>query len=158
VIAKTEKVSNFIVTDVRRGIIGLGVSENALVKVYLVEDSPVLRDRVEESIAEDGRLAVVGYADTEEAALAGISTATPDAVILDIQLKRGNGLNVLRRLATLGLARFPKVIVLTNYAEPEYRRRAFAAGCDFFFDKAYEFNRIGEVLGELALVRDPAPD
>jgi DNA-binding NarL/FixJ family response regulator len=134
------------------------VIAGAVVKVYLVEDSPVIRDRVEESIAEDHRFAVVGHADTEEAALAGITTAVPDAVILDLQLKRGNGFSILRRLATLGLARFPKVIVLTNYAEAEYRRRAFAAGCHFFFDKASEFYRVGEVLRDLALGSDPAPD
>jgi DNA-binding NarL/FixJ family response regulator len=134
------------------------VNASAVVKVYLVEDSPVLRDRVEESIAEDRRLTVVGHADTEEGALCGIAAAAPDAVVLDIQLKRGSGLNVLRRLATLRLVRLPKVIVLTNYAEPEYRRRAFAAGCDFFFDKVSEFDRVGEVLAELALARDPAPD
>ncbi len=119
-------------------------------KVYLVEDSPVLRDRVMESLAEDDRVAVVGHAETEDAALAGIAAAAPDAVILDIQLKRGNGLNVLRRLARLGLARLPTVIVLTNFAEPEYRRRAIAAGCDFFFDKSSEFDRVADVLGTLA--------
>jgi DNA-binding NarL/FixJ family response regulator len=64
-----------------------------LVKVYLVEDSPVLRERVMESIAEDDRVAIVGYADTEDAALAGIAAAAPDAIILDIQLKRGSGIN-----------------------------------------------------------------
>jgi DNA-binding NarL/FixJ family response regulator len=121
-----------------------------VVKVYLVEDSPVLRDRVMESLAEDDRVAVVGHAETEEAAIAGIAAAAPDAVILDIQLKRGNGLNVLRRLARLGLARLPTVIVLTNFAEPEYRRRATAAGCDFFFDKSSEFDRVADVLGRLA--------
>lgn len=126
------------------------MSGRVLVKVYLVEDSPVLRDRVTESIAEDDRVEMVGYADTEEAALAGITACAPDAIILDIQLKRGNGLNVLRRLATLGLARLPTVIVLTNYPEPEYRRRATEAGCNFFFDKSSEFGRVGEVLGELA--------
>jgi hypothetical protein len=50
----------------------------------------VLRERVMESLAEDDRVAVVGHAETEDAALAGIAAAAPDAVILDIQLKRGN--------------------------------------------------------------------
>lgn len=125
-------------------------------KVYLVEDSPVLRDRVMESIAEDEAVAVVGYADTEDAAVTGIAAAAPDAIILDIQLKRGNGLNVLRRLARLGLARLPTVIVLTNYAEPEFRRRAIEAGCDFFFDKSSEFDRVARVLGALARANPPA--
>ena len=122
-------------------------------KVYLVEDSPVLRDRLLESIAENDRLAVVGYADTEDGALAGITAAAPDAIILDVQLKRGSGINLLRRLAALGLGRMPKVIVLTNYAESEYRRRATAAGCDFFFDKSSEFGCVGEVLDRLARER-----
>lgn len=121
-----------------------------VVKVYLVDDSPVLRERVTESIADVDRVMLVGYADTEEGALAGIATAAPDAIVLDIQLKRGNGLSVLRRLPSLGLKRRPMVIVLTNYAEPEFQRRARQAGCDFFFDKAAEFSRVGEVLGELA--------
>jgi DNA-binding NarL/FixJ family response regulator len=128
------------------------------VKVYLVEDSPLLRDRVTESIAEDDRLAVVGYAETEEDALAGITSAAPDAIVLDIQLKRGNGLNVLRRLAQLGLPRRPKVVVLTHYAEPEYRRRAIEAGCDFFLDKTTEFGRLVEVLGELLQERQRTSD
>ena len=129
-----------------------------MVKVYLVEDSPVLRDRVTESIAENDRVILVGYADTEDAALAGIADAIPDAIILDIQLKRGNGINVLRRLATLGLPRLPTVIILTNYAEPEYRRRATEAGCDFFFDKSSEFGRVGEVLDTLARESGRAAD
>ena len=119
-------------------------------RVYLVEDSPVLRDRVMESLAEDERVSVVGYADTEEAALAGIAGSAPDAVILDIQLRRGSGLNVLRRLPSLLLPSRPLVIVLTNYPESEYRRRATQAGCDFFFDKASEFDRVREVLADLA--------
>jgi DNA-binding NarL/FixJ family response regulator len=129
-----------------------------LVKVYLVEDSPVLRERVMESIAEDDRVAIVGYADTEEAALAGIAAAAPDAIILDIQLKRGSGINVLRRLPTLGLTPLPKVIVLTNYAHPEYQRRATDAGCDYFFDKSSDFGRVGEVLDQLAHERRRTAD
>jgi DNA-binding NarL/FixJ family response regulator len=126
-----------------------------VVKVYLVEDSPVLRDRVMESIAEDEGVDVVGYAETEDAAVAGIVAAAPDAIILDIQLKRGNGLNVMRRLARLGLTRLPTVIVLTNYAEPEFRSRAIEAGCDFFFDKSSELDRVAGVLGTLVRANQP---
>lgn len=123
---------------------------NAKVKIYLVEDSQIVRERVLESIAEDDRLTVVGYAATEEAALAGIREAAPDVIILDIQLTRGSGINVLRRLASLGLICRPTVIVLTNYAYPEYERRATEAGCDYFFDKSSEFGRVGGVLDQLA--------
>ncbi len=116
-------------------------------KVYLVEDSPVLRDRVIESLEETVDSRVVGSADTEDDAVSGIAASTPDAVVLDIQLRQGNGLNVLRRLRGLRLDVRPLVIVLTNYSDPEFRVRARSAGTDFFFDKATELHRVAEVLG-----------
>jgi len=116
-------------------------------KVYLVEDSPVLRDRVIESLEDAGDSRVVGFADTEDDAVKGIVASTPDAVVLDIQLRQGNGLNVLRRVRNLELGVRPLVIVLTNYDIPEFRVRALTAGTDFFFDKTTELHRVAEVLG-----------
>ena len=116
-------------------------------KVYLVEDSPVLRDRVIESIEEAGNNQIVGSADTEDEAVNGIIESAPDAVVLDIQLREGNGLNVLRRLRSLQLNVRPLVIMLTNYNFPEFRFRAISAGTDYFFDKATELHRVAEVLG-----------
>jgi two-component system OmpR family response regulator len=118
-------------------------------KVYLVEDSPVLRDRVIESLEETGNSRVVGSADTEDDAVNGIIKSAPDAVVLDIQLREGNGLNVLRRLRTLQLEVRPLVIMLTNYNYPEFRFRAITAGTDYFFDKATELHRVAEVLGSM---------
>lgn len=118
-------------------------------KVYLVEDSPVLRDRVIESLEDTGNSRVVGSAETEEDAVNGIAASTPDAVVLDIQLRKGNGLNVLRRLRSLKLDVRPLVIVLTNYNIPAFRNRALSAGSDFFFDKATEFHRVAEVIGAI---------
>ena len=118
-------------------------------KVYLVEDSPVLRDRVIESLEEAGISRVVGSADTENDAVKGIVASVPDAVVLDIQLREGNGLNVLRRLRSLKLDVRPVIIVLTNYNNSEFRVRARSAGTDFFFDKATELHRVAEVLGAI---------
>ena len=66
-------------------------------------------------------------------------------LVLDLQLKRGTGLAVLRSLIP---QRPPgsKVIVLTNYAFPQYRAKSLALGADFFFDKAREYHRVREVL------------
>jgi DNA-binding NarL/FixJ family response regulator len=118
-------------------------------RVYLVEDSPVLRDRVIESLEETGGSRIVGSADTEDDAVDGIVESAPDAVVLDIQLREGNGLNVLRRLRSLALDVRPIVIVLTNYNYPEFRFRAITAGSDYFFDKATELHRVAEVLGSI---------
>lgn len=118
-------------------------------KVYLVEDSTLLRARVIESISEKNDVSVIGYADTEDGGLEGIRANCPDVVILDIQLRQGNGLRLLQRLVNVDIAKRPIVIILTNYDNPEYRRRAEAAGTDYFFDKRSEFHRVGDVLESL---------
>ena len=118
-------------------------------KVYIVEDSPVLRERVIESLEETGNSRIVGSADTEDDAVSGIIDSVPDAVVLDIQLREGNGLNVLRRLRNIDLEVRPLVIILTNYNYPEFRYRAMTAGTDYFFDKATELHRVAEIIGAL---------
>ena len=118
-------------------------------KVYIVEDSAVLRERVIESLEEAGNSRIVGSADTEEDAVNGIIQCAPDAVVLDIQLREGNGLNVLRRLRNMQPDVRPLVIVLTNYNYPEFRFRAMTAGTDYFFDKATELHRVAEILNSL---------
>ena len=111
--------------------------------------SPMLRARVIESLAEKCNSRVIGSADTEDDAVNGIRDSEPDAVVLDIQLRSGNGLNVLHRLNRMGLTKRPLVIVLTNYNDREFRRHAIAAGTDYYFDKGSEFHRVGEVLNSL---------
>lgn len=119
-------------------------------KVYIVEDSAVLRERMIESLAESGNARIVGAADTEDDAISGILDAAPDAVILDIQLREGNGLNVLKRLRSIEMAVRPLIIILTNYNYPEFRCRAMSAGTDYFCDKATELHRVAEIISTLA--------
>ena len=132
-----------------RGVLVSDKDVDKSLKVYIVEDSPVLRERVIESLEETGNSRVVGSADTEDDAVSGIIDSVPDAVVLDIQLREGNGLNVLRRLRNIDLEVRPLVIILTNYNYPEFRYRAMTAGTDYFFDKATELHRVAEIIGSL---------
>jgi len=79
-----------------------------------------------------------------------IRTLAPDAVILDIRLSRGTGIEVLesvRRPAT----RAPVVIMLTNSPTPQHRTRCLAAGADYFLDESADFGRLGEILRGLTV-------
>jgi len=118
-------------------------------RVYLVEDSPKIRERVIEQIAENTASKIVGCAETEDDAVDGIRELQPDAIVLDIQLRQGNGFNVLRRLQQLPLERRPIVIVFSNHAEADFRRRAVAEGARYFIDKASEFDDLSQVLESL---------
>ena len=125
------------------------VDESKL-RVVIVEDSAIIRARLAESLSEISNLTIVGQADTESEALQLLSGGGWDAVILDLQLKQGTGLGVLKKLRDEGRPTHSKVIVFTNYAFPQYRDRSLSSGADYFFDKAREFNRVRDVLAELA--------
>jgi two-component system, OmpR family, response regulator len=121
--------------------------------VFLVEDSPIIRERLTESLSTPGRIEVVGHADTEHGAVAALKSTEWDVLVLDLQLKQGTGLGVLKALAG-AKPQGAKVIVLTNYAIPQFRDRSVALGADFFFDKSREYYRVKSVLEDLAATRD----
>jgi DNA-binding NarL/FixJ family response regulator len=119
-------------------------------RVLIVEDSKRLREQLGESICTPGRIEVVGYAETEAEALEILTEAPCDAVVLDLQLRQGNGLAVLKALRASASGQRVTVIVLTNFAFPHFRERSLKLGANYFFDKAREYDRVREVLEELA--------
>ncbi len=119
--------------------------------VFVVEDSAQIRDRLIETVAENGIGKVVGYADNEDSAVAEILRLRPDIVVLDIQLRIGNGLTVLRKLRTLLPESMPAVIVFTDYAIAEFSRNAAYQGARGFVDKASGLHHLGNLLQALAL-------
>lgn len=124
--------------------------QDSPLRVFLVEDSPLLRDTFTEAVTDPGHIEVVGYADSEGDAVEGINRCLPDVVIVDICLRDGNGLSLLRSLSQMIWIRLPVLIVLTNHAYPEYAKACRALGADYFFDKSTEFEEAVDVLGLLA--------
>ena len=126
-------------------------------KVFLVDDSSEIRERLAGMLYDLEGVEIIGQADKASAAISAIRTIKPDVVLLDIQLV-GNesGIDVLQQIEQDKPA--PKVIMLTNYPYPQYRRRCMEAGADFFFDKSIEFDKIVPVLRELAMTEDESDE
>ena len=119
-------------------------------RVFLVEDSPLIRKRIVDSLDSIGGFEVVGFAESENDAVDAIADAQPDIVITDIRLKQGNGIEVVRQVrGTPGTAQ-PKIFVLSNYAYPEYKRECELVGADDFFDKSTEYERFLSALRAIA--------
>ena len=108
-----------------------------VVRVYLVEDSPILTKLLVGLIEAEPGAFVVGQCDNARAAITDIQTMKPDAVVLDLHLREGNGVDVIRALRQKGDV-LPTLIVLTNHSGLPYRKAAREAGAHHFFDKSSE--------------------
>ena len=121
------------------------------VRVLLVEDSKVLTERLTEAIDQIADVHLIGTAETEAAALAVVMHEPVDVIILDLHLRQGTGFGLMRALATTQLK--PRIVVLTNYDLPEYKKAAFSLGATHFLDKARDYGRLPDVLLEICEVR-----
>ena len=118
-------------------------------QVFIVEDSPLVRDRLDAAVAAAGGI-VIGHSEAANDAIMGIATAQPDLVIIDIQLRSGTGFEVLKALQTTERGRSATKVVITNHASPEYRDHSFQLGADAFFDKSSEASQVLELIQKLA--------
>ncbi|TGT20397.1 response regulator transcription factor, partial [Mesorhizobium sp. M3A.F.Ca.ET.174.01.1.1] len=78
-------------------------ASRAPLRVLLIEDSPLIRRSLVEAIDASGSLRVAAYADSADEAIALLGDEAFDAVIVDLQLKRGSGVPVLAYLQREGL-------------------------------------------------------
>lgn len=116
-------------------------------RVLIADDSAAVRERLETMLLELQGVEVIGQAGDAVEATKSILELKPDVVILDIRMPGGGGIDTLRSIKRVAPA--PRVIMLTNYPYPQYRKRCMDAGADFFFDKSSEFQRVSEVLKQM---------
>ena len=127
----------------------------APLRVFVAEDSEILRSRVVGLVEEIQGVAVTGESGTADGATAGILAGLPDVVILDLQLAEGSGLDVLKAVRSQA----PQIdfIVLTNHSGPQYRRLCMARGARHFLDKSHDFSNLGPILADLVSGRCNTP-
>jgi len=110
-------------------------------RVFLVEDNPVIRENLAAAMEELAPVRIVGFADDSSAATKWIA-ANPEGVdllVIDIFLRRGSGLEVLRAVSKLTKAR---KVVLSNYATSDMRQKCLELGGDRVFDKSNEIEAL----------------
>jgi DNA-binding NarL/FixJ family response regulator len=103
-------------------------------RVLLVDDHALLRQGMAAIIGEEPDFVVCGEADGVRSAIAAATEGKPDVALIDISIKDGDGLELLRELRN----RFPEVrpIVLSMYDESVYAERALRAGARAYIMKA----------------------
>ncbi|MCP5145449.1 MAG: response regulator transcription factor [Gammaproteobacteria bacterium] len=121
-------------------------------RVFVVEDAPVVRELLIDQIGGIPNVEVVGYADTESDAINFISSHPCDLVILDIHLKVGNGLDVLKYFSTHGspAGDRPASVIFSNFVDAGFRQLAARYGAERFFDKVSGYPALISFVEEMA--------
>jgi len=109
-------------------------------KAFIVEDSPVIRENLVAALEEMAPITVIGTAEDESHAVRWLEANECDLAVVDIFLKSGSGLGVLK--AAVQSPRPMKVVVLSNYATPDMRRKCLELGADRVFDKSNEIDAL----------------
>jgi two-component system invasion response regulator UvrY len=102
-------------------------------RILIVDDQDVVRDGLKKILDEPAGTLIFGEATSQTEALKLVREHDWDAVVLDLSLASGNGLETLKELKRIR----PKlpVLILTIHSEDEYARRAFKAGASGYITK-----------------------
>ena len=102
-------------------------------RIVLVDDHPMVRERLAEILDREADLAVCGEAEDRHEALAVVQSKRPDLVIVDLTLKNSDGLELIKDIHS----RWPRlqVLVLSMHDESLYAERAIRAGARGYITK-----------------------
>ncbi len=116
-------------------------------KVFIVEDSVIVRGRMMVMLSDMEGVTICGMSGIMDEAVEAIKRERPDVAIVDLKIFGGSGLDVIKSVKEED----PSIttIVLTNYPYQQYRDKSREYGADYFFDKSSEFDRAFELIASL---------
>jgi DNA-binding NarL/FixJ family response regulator len=117
-------------------------------KVLIVDDSKVVCEGLQRMLSNVNGVEIVGQVHNGKDAIRSISELNPDVVILDIRMPGPSGIDVLKDIKAKKLP--SRVIILTNYAYPQYRKKCEELGADYFIDKVTELENIPKLIEVMA--------
>lgn len=95
-------------------------------KILVVDDHPMVRDGLIRLIDQQEDLVCCGEAATVAETHQAVETLKPDLVVLDLRLKGGDGLELIKSLKS-GYSHL-RILILSQYDAPIYVERAMRAG------------------------------
>ncbi len=115
-------------------------------RVFVVDDHPLVRSGVRSEL--EGRVEVVGTAGDVDSAVAGITEARPDVVLVDVHMPGGGGVEVIRRV--LAAPDPPKFLALSVSDAAEDVIAVIRAGARGYLTKTVSGAELAEAIGRVA--------
>lgn len=116
-------------------------------RILIVDDHPAVREALAVRIAEQPDLEVCGEAADTHAALQLLDELQPDVVVVDISLKTGNGIDLIKRIKDRNNS--VRMLVWSMHSESLYAGRALRAGAMGYVNKDQATDRIVEAIQEV---------
>jgi two-component system, OmpR family, response regulator len=153
--AMLTSTSTSVSTAARNSAVANATRKNGVpgkpLRILLVEDSPLLRGRLENMLSQHAAFKVTGLAAAESEAIEKLDSVPYDVIVVDVELRPGSGIGVIRQARarnkdTKENGGHVWIIVLTNYDLPTVRERCMQAGADHFLDKMREIDQLIPIL------------
>lgn len=114
------------------------------VRVAIVDDHVMVREGIKQLLEMDGDIVVVGEAGDGEEGIRVMEACNPDVLLLDINMPKMNGLEVLEYIKNSGVKR--KVLVLTIHNEVEYMVKAMEIGASGYVLKDSDLSVLRQAI------------
>lgn len=116
----------------------------AKAKIVIVDDHPMMRDGLTMRILSQSDLDVCGQAATQDEAIELVKDSNPDLVLIDISLKSGNGIELVKRIRLLKGT--TKMLMVSAFQESLYAERALRAGALGYLNKQETNEKLIEAI------------
>lgn len=116
-------------------------------RVFIADDSMLILERLKAMLSDLPEIEIIGESRDGFGAIEALRKLNPDVVILDIKMPGVDGIDVLKYIKNNN--QDIRVIMLTNYPFPQYRKKCMKLGADYFFKKSTEFENIMAALNQL---------
>ena len=124
------------------------MSENKTIKIIIADDHPIFRNGLRKLIEEDSSIEIIGEAENGEAAMELITELKPMIAVLDIDMPKLSGIQVLKNLNKLKIE--IKIIFLTVFASEDIFDKAMSLGISGYILKDSAVNEIKECIRKVA--------
>jgi two-component system LytT family response regulator len=117
------------------------VAKGKTLRVLIVDDEALARQRLEDLLRHQENVEIVGFADNGEAAISAIRSLKPDLVFLDVQMPGATGIDVIR---TIGSHEMPATVFVTAY--DQYALKAFDMAAIDYLVKPFDDERFEQAF------------
>ena len=118
------------------------MSESARIRVLIVDDEPLARERINDLLRSDPQIDIVGQCSNGAEAISAVRKLAPDLLLLDIEMPEKDGFAVLESIPP---DQMPAVIFVTAY--DQYAVRAFEVYALDYLLKPFDRERFERALG-----------